>query len=439
MPERGLPDGLVMREAVPGDRDALGDLLARVHAAPDGTPNEAVRVWQHDLFDHGHPTAGLEEILVVEDTRNGALASGFMTVPQTWSYGGVPIELRLLELAATDPDYRGRGLLKVQMRALMRRSVERGDLMQGITDILFFAEDTGLRTAITQRAGRGGYAAQLPPAPSIGLRPATVEDIPTLAAAERHAQRRSLLACVREEEHWRHELGGRSRDSMVRDELLIVEADGGPVGFLALGYGGVPSYPIPSWLPGLPCPEPWLSVARFELLPDACWLDIVPGVLRQLAATRDLEGHMLWLGAEHPAYEVLDDLLVRRPPHIGWFLRVPDLCALLHRIAPVLERRLRGSAAEGVSGELRLHFYRHGVRLRFERGRVAEVAPWPEHSRRGSDASLPEQMFVQLVLGHRTWAELAPAFPDCRLQTRTGRTLLGLLFPKQASSVWPLI
>jgi hypothetical protein len=95
--------------------------------------------------------------------------------------------------------------------------------------------------------------------------------------------------------------------------------------------------------------------------------------------------------------------------------------------------------AERFTGELRLHFYRHGIRLRFVAGSLEAIEPWPDHSRRGSDAALPDQMFQQLVLGHATWQELAPAFPDCRLQTSTATSLLPLLFPKQASSIWPLI
>jgi GNAT superfamily N-acetyltransferase len=433
---------VVVRQVEADDRDALCDLLAGVHRGPDGAPNEAVGRWQRDLFDRGHPTLRPDDMRVAEDRRTGELLSAFIIIPQTWSYGGVPIGVSLLELAATHPDHRGQGLLRRLLDALVEHSAQRGDLLQGMTDVLFFqSDDIGFHPAVTQRAGRGGAARDLPAGPTSGepvrIRPAAITDLAALADIDRHARERALLSCVRDEIQWLHELCGRSSDSMVHSDVLMVEAPTGPVGYLVLGYGGIPSYPIPHWLPGLPCPEPVVSVSRFELLPGVPWFSVTPSVLRQL--TGRLEGYMLWLGTEHPAYDVLGDLLVRRPPHIGWFLRVPDTIALLERIAPVLERRLIGTAAEAFTGDLRLHFYRHGVHLRFGAGSLVAVEPWPEYSRRGSDAALPDQMFLQLLVGHATWEELAPAFPDCRLQTTTARVLLPALFPKQASSIWPLI
>lgn len=441
---RMLSDSLLLRHAVPEDRDALGDLLASVHAGPDRTPNTTVGRWQRDLFDKGHPTIGTDEMLVVQN-RHGELVSSFLMVPQTWSYAGVPIGVSLMELAATRPDHRGHGLAKQQLTALTGISARRGDLIQGITDILSFGSETGLLPAITQRAGRGGHLRDLPvgrggdePATT---RPATVDDIAFLIDTEAHAVKRGLLSCLRDEAQWRHELCGRDAGSMVHSEILIIETMNEPVGYLVLGYGGTPSFPIPGWLPGLPCPEPAVSVARFELAPGVSWSEVVPSVIRQLTLPdrRKPESYMLWLGRAHPAYDILGDLLVRRPPEIGWFLRVPDVAALLGAIAPVLEQRLIGTAAEAFSGEFHLDLYRHGIRLAFARGKLSEITPWPGHSRRASDASLPEQMFHQMIFGHATWAELSRAFPDCRLQTTRGSMLLPLLFPAQQSDIWPLI
>jgi hypothetical protein len=438
-----LPGGLLLRDALASDRDALGELLAAVHAGPDGTPNASVGRWQRDLFDRGHPTVRGADMLVVEDRDSGALVSSLMMVPQTWSFGGVPIPISLIELAATDPRYRGQQLHKRQLLALFARSDARGDLLQGATDVLYHGDDVGLQSAITQRAGRGGRLGDLPSAPvaaePVRLRTAELRDVDTLSELERLVRERVLLACIRDDAQWRHELDGRSPDSMVHDELVMIEGPAGPVGYAVVGYGGIPSFPIPSWLPGLPCPEPVVSVARFELFPGASWLDVTPSVVRQLTASRGAAGYMLWLGRQHPAYDALGDLLVRRPPEMGWFLRVPDMVALLRRIATVLEGRLRNNAGEAFTGELRLHLYRDGIHLRFSDGALATVERWSDHSRRGSDASLPSRMLLQLVLGQASWDELAPAFPDCRLQTNAGRALLPLLFPKLPSSVWPLI
>jgi hypothetical protein len=437
-----LPGELQLRTAIPADRDALVALHSTAHAGPDGCAAYSVGQWQQDLFDRGHPTAGLTDIMVVEDQRSRSLVASLMMVPQTWSYAGISFGVGRVELAATDSRYRGRGLMANLLRDLSRASTARGQLMQALTDTLPSSGELGYHMALTQRAGRGGHTSELAPVPAKGepfrLREATPADIPVLLEIDSRMRRRTLLSCLRDKDQWRHELAGHSPGSMVRDQVLVIESAAESVGYVVLGYGGIPSFPIPAWLPGLPCPEPVVSVAGFELTAGTSWLEAVPSVLRQVTGSES-QGYLLWLGLDHPAYDVLSDLLVRRPQHIGWFLRVPDLKAFLSRIAPVLEQRLVDTSAERFTGELKLHFYTHGLYLRFEEGSITDICSWSQHSRRGSDASLPEQMFLQLLFGHARWDDVAPAFPDCRLQNRPASLLLSKLFPRQPSTIWPLI
>ncbi|MGH8792691.1 MAG: GNAT family N-acetyltransferase [Stackebrandtia sp.] len=432
-------DGLVLRNAVADDESALTQLQAGVHADPGGKPNAAVGAWTRDLFSGRHPTVGLEEILVVEDRHAKTLASSLTLVPQRWSYAGVSFGVGRVELVATHPDYRRRGLVDRLLRQLHDMSARRGDLMQAITDLMFFHGELGYHMALTQRAGRGGDVRRLPPTDApVRLRLADESDLPELADVDAHARRRSLLSCPRDGRQWEYELTGRGRDSMVRDKIFSIDFAAGLVGYVVVGYGGIPTFPIPHWLPGLPCPEPTASVSRLELSPDVDWLEIAPSVLRQLAGATGSAGYMLWLGEEHPAYDALGDALTRTPPHVGWFVRIGDMAAFLRRVAPALERRLSAGAARGFTGDLRLHCYTYGLALRFDRGRLDGVEPWPDHSRRASDVSLPEQMLVQLALGHAAFDQLAPAYPDCRMQTRIGRALVPALFPRQPSAIWPI-
>ncbi|WP_435279951.1 GNAT family N-acetyltransferase [Streptomyces sp. 1222.5] len=434
-----LRDGMVLRNASTQDQEALADLLSHVHASPTGEANNGVRAWQRDLFSLGHPTLSPADMLVVEDTEKGILASSFLIIPQTWSYGGIPLGVSLLELAATHPDYRGRGLLRKQLEVLVAGSTRRGDLIQGMTDVLFFKDDIGFLPGVTQRAGRGGHTRDLLQTQSrhVDLRPARIEDVPFLAAVENQARERALLSCMRNDEQWRHELQGHSVESMIHNDIRVIELGQEPIGFLVLGYGGIPSFPIPSWLPGRPCPENVVSVTRFEIMRGKPWHDVTFSVLDQLTAHMD--GYMLWLGTEHPTYNILGTLLVRNPPRIGWFLRVPDMVALLQAVTPVLENRLRGTAAESFSGQLRLSLYNHGIEIRFSEGSIIDVNGWPSHNRRDSDASLPTQMFQQLLFGQAAWEELEHAFPDSRVHTNLAKLLIPVLFPKMNSDIWPFL
>ena len=104
----------------------------------------------------------------------------------------------------------------------------------------------------------------------------------------------------------------------------------------------------------------------------------------------------------------------------------------------MLEERLAASVAAGHSGELRLGFYRDGLRLVLDHGRLAAVEDW-EPGDDGADApAFPGLTFLQLLFGYRSLADLEYAFADCRADDEAARVLLDALFPKQPSHVWPL-
>lgn len=437
-----LPAGdLVLRPAVPDDRDALVRLQALVHGRSAGGPNRPFGIWAGDLVGRPHPSLDVSDVSVVVDRRGGELVSTVALIRQVWTYAGVPFGVGRVELAATHPDHRGQGLVSRQVKLLHERSTSAGDLAQAITDLAFFHGELGYHMALVQRAGRGGAIRELPPVPAgdaVTLRPATLDDIPTLVAVDRSAQERVLLCCARDRDMWVYELVGRSPGSVVRDEVLVIEANAEPVGYVAVGYGGIACFPVPEWLPGRPCPEPVVSICGLELLPGVSWLSVVPRVVRQLAAMTHSDGYLAWLGTSHPAYTALLGATSRRPPGLGWFLRVPDLVRMLRQVAPVLERRVFHSPARNFTGTLRLHFYTHGVVLEFVKGRLDRVEDWPEHSRRTSDASMPKQMFLQLLMGHARLADVAPMFPDARVQTHLGKVILPILFPRHPSHVWPV-
>ena len=116
-------------------------------------------------------------------------------------------------------------------------------------------------------------------------------------------------------------------------------------------------------------------------------------------------------------------------------MRVPDLPAFLTLIAPILERRLAASPLAAWSGEVRLDFYRGGLRLTFEAGRLVAAAPWQRPiwgERQG--ASFPPLVFLQLLFGYRSLDALRAAFPDVRANGEIG-ALLAALFPPRRSLV----
>jgi hypothetical protein len=191
-----------------------------------------------------------------------------------------------------------------------------------------------------------------------------------------------------------------------------------------------------------------VSVEFYELKPGVSWLAVTPSVVRYVWALgegwaeqepkRELESFVFWLGAEHPVYQAFDKRLPHTIGPYAWYVRVPDLPGFLRHVAPVLERRLENSLLAGHSGELKISFYRSGLRLVFDAGRLVEVEPWQPTPRQEGDAGFPDLTFLQLLFGYRSMSELDRAFADCWASGDTGRPLLDALFHKCPSHIWPI-
>jgi hypothetical protein len=216
---------------------------------------------------------------------------------------------------------------------------------------------------------------------------------------------------------------------------IIERAGGEPVGFLA----------HPEFLWG-----DSLALWAYELKPGVSWWAPTPCVLRYLKAEgaglppymqrddqKPFERLYFAMGSDHPSYEVVREWLPRMRKPYSWYVRVPDLVSFLQHVAPVLEARLARSVMTGYSGELKLNFYRDGVKLALEEGHITEVEPWESPSEDAKSVEFPDFTFLQLLFGYRSLAELESAYTDCGARHES-RLLINALFPKQASLVWPV-
>jgi hypothetical protein len=431
---RDLGDGLVLRRARPSDVDELAVFNARIHAEPDAAgPDEEYAGWTRDLFA-GHPACRPEDFTVVEDTRSGRIVSSLNLIAQTWSYGGIPVGVGRVELVGTDEAYRRRGLVRTQFEVVHSWSRERGDLVQAIFGIPWYYRQFGYEYALPLEGGERAPRHLLPdPAAGRGgpyrVRPATAVDATFIAEVDAHARTRYLVSVVRDAALWRYEIAGRGEP--LWDVQVVESAAGEPVGYLAHDCR----------LRGTT-----LRVAACELRPGVSWLAVKDSLLRYLRATGEAQEHQpgaarfeqlaFLLEHDHPLYEAMPGTLTESQRPNEWYVRVPDLPAFLRRIAPVLEERLAGSVARGYTGAVRLNFYRDGVVLLFQDGRLERAEPWPRPDRWEASASFPELTFLQLLFGHRSLDELAAFFPDCSPRDETGRVLVNALFPKRPSLVW---
>jgi hypothetical protein len=115
---------------------------------------------------------------------------------------------------------------------------------------------------------------------------------------------------------------------------------------------------------------------------------------------------------------------------------VPDLPAFIWRIAPALEERLAGSLAAGHSAELKLSFYRSGLRLALERGKLTVAEPWDPIGQRHPSAQFPDHTFLKLLTGYQTLEEIHAGHPDVGVHGDEAEYLLRILFPKGLPPIW---
>jgi hypothetical protein len=433
--KKQLADGLILRtlsEGYASDREQLPQFYADVNGEGDSEEiKTGLLFWTKDLIE-GHPTTTLDDIFVVVDpAHNDRIASATLLIPQIWRYEEIPISVGRPELVGTLPEYRGRGLVRALFEAVHERSAGLGHQVQAITGIPYFYRQFGYTMAVDL----GLYATfplHVPAEPAVDykpaftLRPATVDDIPSLSAWYDSMARERLLTEYRSEEEWRYEIMGRNAASTENMAYqIIVNAAGEGVGYLSFFAHRGQAY--------------MLNCAAYVVGDQTSYLetfdDVIQGV-KQWALAQYGECPAL-LGFGVGVHESVGHLVGRtmgglsRRRSYRWFLRIPDLVPFLRHIQPVLERRLEGSGAHRYTGELKIGFYNlTGISLKFERGHICEIAAI--QGKDGYDASFPWNLFWNVLFGDHTVDDIGATLPEVYTSGK-GAVLLDALFPKKKS------
>ncbi|HEX8993141.1 MAG TPA: GNAT family N-acetyltransferase [Anaerolineales bacterium] len=430
-----LGAGLILRRSSPDDAEALSAFCGMIHSDEPGRSDPVVAAWTRDLLTRPHPRFHPDDFTVIEEVATGRIVSTLNLIPQTWTYEGIPFGVGRPELVGTLPEYRHRGLIRLQFEEIHRWSAEHGDMVQAITGIPFYYRLFDYEMALDLDGARSGFEINVPRLepgqiePCV-FRPAGEADLAFITATYRDGHARYPITCVRDESIWYYEL--RGRNPLAAQPLLIIERrNGEALGFIrhraALGK------------------QRDFIVTCYELKPGSSWLEITPAVIRLMwqtgqeiarASGTTCTAFTFDLGESHPVDEVFKGRLPQVHRSYAWYLRVGDLPGFVRHIAPALERRLADSYACGYTGEKCVSFYRSGLRLVFEQGHIAEVAPWqPAPPVSEGDIAFPGLTFLQLLFGYRSLEELRGSFADCWWNSNETRALFEALFPKRPSQV----
>lgn len=443
-----LADGLILRsisEGVPSDRENLAAFYKGVFTEADGREDIMTPGWTESLLADTHPATTDDDIWVVVDpAENDKIVSALLLIPQTWMYGGVPMGVGRVELVATDPAYRRRGLVRQLMDALHERSAEYGHVIQAITGIPHYYRRFGYAMTLNL----GGHAAipmtTIPDpdkdkSPDFTLRPATEADAENLAAWDAYAASKYGVYYPRTADLWRYELTGRESNKLWKLDLLVIQDSAGAgVGYVVMRDG--------TW-------GDWWGCLACVIGEQSSFLAAFPDVLvglKQRAAERfkDAEKIPTLLNFDSGMPEAFDLMAVRnfaarvrQNDHYAWYIRAASPARLIETIAPVLERRLAGSGANRYTGTLTINFYAlKGLRITFEDGRITgaeDITLLTPQEQNKADAAFPWDSFLNIVFGHRTAEELKLAMPEVSANAKAA-VLLATLFPRQRAAIMPL-
>ena len=434
---RDIGNGLILRRSMPSDANALAEFNGDIHGN-DELDKQRVATFTRDLLTRPHPTLSPSDFTIIEEAATGRIVSSLNLIPQTWSYEGIEFGVGRPELVGTLPEFRNRGLVRLQFEEVHKWSEERGHMVQAITGIPYYYRQFGYEMALDLAGRRFGYEANVQKLKDgeeepYHIRPATDADLFFIAEIYEHAIRRHTIACVRTPEIFKYELDGQSENNSDHYGMQVIEDKSGDlIGYFqhqnCIGMTGV-------------------SALWYELKPDVSWLAVTPSVARHLWKKgqeyakrdgKDCNSFGFMLGAQHPAYEALGKDLPSCHDPYAWYLRVPDLLGFLNHIKPVLEKRLGESVASGHSRAIQISFYRTGLRIIIKGGRITSIDSWVPSPEKEGDIAFPGLTFLQVLFGYRSYDELHQAFADCWCEHEDVRVLINILFPKKLSNVLPI-
>jgi hypothetical protein len=404
------------------------------------------------LMQGDFPYMGPDDFAIVEDTGSPGRPIVACTClwRLRWRYGGIAFGVGQPEMVATDAAYRRRGLSRALFEMIHVRSAAEGHLVQAITGIRYFYRQFGYEYALDLEGRRVVPVAAIPERGSgdseaYRLRLATLDDVPDLMRLYDLPSPASLVWHEATEAFWRHHIAswddpvvrraGATGTDLYGRLYMVIDQAGQTAGY--------------TWLAA----KRWdgdLVVFALQLEPGTNWQAAAPGLLRALCLYGQqipvTAGNIspftainLNLGRAHAIYPVLPDTLAaRNEPPYAWCVRVPDVPAFIRHIAPVFEVRLAGSIIPSYTGELKIDFYRGGVRLQFRQGKLVAAEPWhaPAYGN-DADSGFPPLVFLKLLFGYRSLDELRASFPDVWASPEAS-LLLNVLFPVQVSVVHPL-
>jgi N-acetylglutamate synthase-like GNAT family acetyltransferase len=441
-----IGNGLIMRPSTQQDTDDLLQLVGTVfNNMREGEEGETrMTHLVRRVMSGNHPSTRPDNFTLIEDTRHTGrhIVGCTGLLHHTWEYEGIPFSIGRPEVIATYPEYRQQGLIRTLFSMVHARSAAAGHLVQAITGIPYFYRQFDYEYALDswdtctiEAAHILGTSDDL--AAVYTLRDATIADIPYIQKLYENQRCKGLVSQVVDEGWWSYQIQTwqNGPHQNINSHVQMIEYSNEAKGYL---------------ITSTPQSKKYMQIWDLEVADDVNLHDAMPAILRELYYGGVQERENLqqdgmlnelrfMLGQTHPAFHMLNTIRIKgNKPAFAWYIRVGDLAQFLSHIAPVLESRLANAGGRAFDGELKLDFYRSGLRLVFEHGHFITAEAWQRSLNYVKpDAGFPPNVFLQLLFGRRSLTELCYIFPDVWVNDEA-EFLLQVLFPPKASWVLPV-
>lgn len=408
--QESIGEGMILR-TVRDERDI--DRYTTFHA----TYEKEVEGIICNYLLHHHPEISYDDFLLVEDEHTGKVVSTVCLIPWHCHYEDVTMEVAMLEMVFTHPEYRHRGYIRAQINRFHQMVNKRHFDLSIIQGIPYYYRQYGYTYAIDLQGADSLPAWLIPNLHDseqypYKLRKAVADDAPILARLYQESMTAVQLHIFRNLDYWQFLL------QWMQYPVQVVEDQ---------RYGRTVGYV---------CIDKQTNNKSPRILESAITnQDIGMFILRQLKAEGARE---IQLGG--PQTNTLVQIgrsfgSTPLPAH-QWLLRIPDIAGLLSKISPVLEHRIATSAFAGFTGDICINLFREASMLHFKQGKLLKVDSVgfvdTSMGADGGDLRIPLDGFVRLVFGYRQLDEMRDVWPDIGVKSES-RYLINVLFPKMTS------
>jgi len=369
----------------------------------------------------------------IRDLDKGHMVSALNSFPFIWKYEDIPLHNLELGWVGTLEEYRRRGLNK-SLYTHFNNLLHDGNYdISSIQGIPYYYRQFGYDFVIPMDHTVQIRTNQIPPIDEknppeymkLKVRIAEKKDIPSMMTLLDNLNDKLLVYASRSQELW--EIQETMKRQFENEFQTYVVLDGSKT----IGYFRL------------------VKDIKKDSSPNKSTMQVfessIPsftGALRtiQFLYAEALQDDISLIASKGPSFnslsKVMENIGGSGKPWWKYQIRIPNMTALLEKISPVLERRLKGTMFEGLTYNVIMNTFQNCYSLNFVNGKIIDVNDLgPQQVNANQAFRAPPIDFVRLVLGAYSIKELEQNNIDFIARGNV-RLIAEALFPKKESSVY---